>query len=417
MRQYLFKEQAAFENAQGLPKEQERNYLLMQRCLPMYSTEGDVRSEYGRDYTRILHCNSYRRLKHKTQVFFNAAGNDHICTRMEHVAHVESVGYTIAQTLGLNLELVKAIAMAHDLGHAPFGHHGESLLSELSERYLHQKFWHERNGLYAVDFLELLPDSNDVRRNLNLSYAVRDGIVSHCGELDQNGLVRREQLFDLQQFDAPGKYQAATWEGCVVKLSDKIAYLGRDIEDATTLGYFSPAQLRMLRQFSGVSDSRTTVNTTGIMHRLITDLCANSNPDKGLCFSAEINEQLCALKQFNYKYIYTNKRLMPYRKYARLVLNELFNHLVQRYNARNPQQMLKVAASAPVFEQEFADYLAKYCDTDLLEKSHPYRCLFANQKIYQHLQTKQIYIRAVLDYLAGMTDPFAVKSFEELLKC
>ena len=93
--------------------------------------ENEIRSEFGRDYTRILHSNGFRRLKHKTQVFFNAAGNDHICTRIEHVAHVESVSSTIARSLGLNDELTKAIAMGHDIGHAPFGHQGEFILKKL----------------------------------------------------------------------------------------------------------------------------------------------------------------------------------------------------------------------------------------------------------------------------------------------
>ena len=100
---------------------------MIRRDSPLYSREFDIRTEFGRDYTRILHSLAYRRLKHKTQVFFNIE-NDHICTRMEHVAHVESVSATIAQYLGLNQELTKAIAMGHDLGHAPFGHRGETII-------------------------------------------------------------------------------------------------------------------------------------------------------------------------------------------------------------------------------------------------------------------------------------------------
>ena len=115
------------------------------------SRKDDIRSPFARDYTRVLHSLAYRRLKHKTQVFFNAAGNDHICTRIEHVQHVESVSNTIAKELGLNEELTRAIAIAHDLGHAPFGHQGEDVIKKLTQKYLEKDFWHEQNGVYFVD--------------------------------------------------------------------------------------------------------------------------------------------------------------------------------------------------------------------------------------------------------------------------
>ena len=106
--------------------------ILTARQNELYSRSDDVRSPFARDYTRILHSMAYRRLKHKTQVFFNI-NNDHICTRMEHVNHVESVSSTIAKTIGLNEELTKAISIGHDLGHAPFGHQGESVIKKFSE--------------------------------------------------------------------------------------------------------------------------------------------------------------------------------------------------------------------------------------------------------------------------------------------
>lgn len=133
---------------------------LTERNGDLYSRDKDTRNPFQRDYTRILHSQGYRRLKHKTQVFFNIE-NDHICTRMEHVAHVESVATTIAQNLGLSIDLVRAIALGHDIGHAPFGHQGEAVISKLSEEYLGKKFWHEQNGLRFVDEIELLPDSQD----------------------------------------------------------------------------------------------------------------------------------------------------------------------------------------------------------------------------------------------------------------
>lgn len=169
---------------------------FISRTSNLYHRDSDIRSEFERDYTRIIHSNSYRRLKHKTQVFFSPE-NDHICTRIEHVTHVESISYTISHYLGLNDELTKAIAVAHDLGHSPFGHSGEKILSAISKRDLGCTFWHEKNGLDFVDFIELLEDLNNCKQNLNLTYGVRDGIISHCGEIDENGLKPREDFIDL----------------------------------------------------------------------------------------------------------------------------------------------------------------------------------------------------------------------------
>ena len=138
-----FKNEAANEQNQNWEN-------IISRKSPLYRRENDVRSDFERDYTRIIHCNAYRRLKHKTQVFFSPE-NDHICTRLEHVNHVDSISYTISNYLGLNTELTRAIAVSHDLGHSPFGHAGEKILSKLSQRDLGVSFWHEKNGLDFVD--------------------------------------------------------------------------------------------------------------------------------------------------------------------------------------------------------------------------------------------------------------------------
>ena len=138
------------------------------RVLPLSSRISDIRTEFDKDYTRIIHSNAYKRLKHKTQVFFSPE-NDHICTRSEHVTHVESIRYTIASYLGLNTELTKAIAIAHDLGHSPFGHSGEKIISEISKRDLGVSFWHEKNGLHFVDSIELLEGHDGYKKNLNLT--------------------------------------------------------------------------------------------------------------------------------------------------------------------------------------------------------------------------------------------------------
>ena len=134
----------------------------------IYQRRHDLRSDFGRDYTRILFSQAYRRLKHKTQVFF-AVEDDHVCTRSEHVNLVESVSHTIAYELGLNTELTKAIAVGHDLGHAPFGHGGETILTRIAKEHGLEKFWHERNSLHFVDDIELLEDNEHNQHNLNLT--------------------------------------------------------------------------------------------------------------------------------------------------------------------------------------------------------------------------------------------------------
>ena len=128
---------------------------MISRQKTIYKRKDDIRTDFARDYTRILHCNAYKRLKHKTQVFFSPS-SDHVCTRIEHVAHVESISNTIATYLGLNTELTKAISISHDLGHSPFGHAGEKILNEISKRDLNESFWHEKNGVHFVDNIELL---------------------------------------------------------------------------------------------------------------------------------------------------------------------------------------------------------------------------------------------------------------------
>ena len=385
----------------------------------IYGRADDIRSPFARDYTRILHSLAYRRLKHKTQVFFNAAGNDHICTRIEHVLHVDSVSNTISKHLGLNEELTRAIALAHDLGHAPFGHHGEKVIEKLTKDYLDTTFWHEKNGVYFVDKVELLEDNQKKFQNLNLTYAVRDGILAHCGEVDENAIKPRQELFDLDCFEKAGQYQASTWEGCVVKLADKIAYLGRDIEDAIRLGYLNSSQQDILQEMAKVGN-QDAINTTVIMHNMIIDLCKNSSVNKGLCLSPNMAKQLKDIKDFNYKYIYDNKRLDPFKEYSKLIINQLFNTLLAYYKKENTIFYLdSINFDGKQFVKGFAGWLVQYCNNDFSQlvwaKDISDKC--KNQKIYGLLEDEKFYIHAIIDYIAGMTDTFAIEAFEELLKC
>lgn len=380
----------------------------------LYSRPDDIRSPYERDYTRILHCLAYRRLKHKTQVFYNIE-NDHICTRMEHVQHVESVSCTIAKFLGLNTDLTKAIAMGHDLGHAPFGHEGEVELTKLRLENGMDKFWHERNSLRVIDKLELLENSSREFDNLCLTYAVRDGIISHCGEVDQNGISPRDEAIDLEIYSKPGEYQPYTWEGCVVKISDKIAYLGRDIEDAIRLKFIGFPEIRKLGRISK-KYGESTINTTVIIHKFITSICENSSPEKGILLSDKYNEMLNEIKTFNYQYIYKNEKFNVYRDYVSSVIRSVYNALIGSFGSDTFKNLSLLGKDYPMLANDFMDFLCKYVDTDQLGSSRALYKRYKNDKIYCKLDTKQTYAQAIIDFISGMTDRYAIELYNELLK-
>ena len=382
---------------------------------PLYRRKNEIRSDYERDFTRILHCLAYRRLKHKTQVFYNIE-NDHICTRMEHVQHVESVSCTISKYLGLNVELTRAIAMGHDLGHAPFGHEGEVELSRIREDNGMDRFWHERNGLRVIDKLELLEDDRRRYHNLSLTYAVRDGIISHCGEVDENGIKPRAEAIDLGTFNRSGEYQPYTWEGCVVKISDKIAYLGRDIEDAIRLGFIGLPELRELKKLSKKYGEKV-INTTVIIHNFILSICENSFPENGIRLSDKYSEMLDEIKRFNYEKICKNKKFDVYNKYVSTVIRSIYDVLIDAYRGSDTiSELLKMRVVYPVLISDFVDFLNKYISFDMLGGNVIHYRRFANDKIYGSLDSRKVFVEAIIDYISGMTDRYAIEIYNELLR-
>lgn len=398
-------------------KENNPNWEMhIERQDELYKRKGDIRSPYERDYTRILHSLAYRRLKHKTQVFFNI-DNDHICTRMEHVQHVESVSCTIAKFLGLNVDLTRAIALGHDLGHAPFGHEGEVELTKIRSENGLDKFWHERNSLRIIDNIELLEDPDRNRKNLNLTYAVRDGIISHCGEVDENGLFPREEAIDLNDFTSPGKYQPYTWEGCVVKLADKIAYLGRDIEDAVRMDFITKNDLRELKQIAK-KYGESAVNTTVITHNFIISICENSSPKTGVRLSERYSNMLNEVKSFNYRTIYKNEKFDVYRNYVSLVIRSIYDTLIKAYNGYDtPAELRRLRRYYPTLIKDFLNHIYQYSELKPIDKQKESLLKkYQNKKIYGCLENKTIYAEAIFDYISGMTDRYAVSVFNELLK-
>lgn len=372
----------------------------------LYSRNNEFRTDFERDYTRVIHCNAYRRLKHKTQVFFSPT-SDHICTRIEHVVHVESISYTIAKYLGLNTELTKAIATAHDIGHSPFGHEGERILSEISKRDIDETFWHEKNGVEIVDKIELLEDNLKNKQNLNLTYAVRDGIISHCGEIDQNNLKPREESIDLNEYKYPNQFNPYTWEGCVVKIADKISYIGRDIEDAISLGILDE-HLNELHKMLGL-DINEPINNTVLINNFIYDLCENSSIEKGLCFSEKTFELINELKKFNYKHIYRAEIIKPSIEYFKIIINEIYNILKNLYDGNrtyiNIQNLKKFY---PNLMSSFEEWLQNYWNLDRKE-------IFKNDVIINMSNEKEYY-KAIIYYISGMTDNFAIDIYNEIVR-
>lgn len=386
-----FEKYAANENNPNWDK-------IISRELPLYNRNNFMRSEFERDYTRIIHSTAYRRLKHKTQVFFSPE-NDHICTRIEHVTHVESISYTIAKNLGLNTELTKAIAVAHDVGHSPFGHEGEKILSEISNRDLGISFWHEKNGLELVDNIELLEDTERFKQNLDLTYAVRDGIISHCGEIDENCLKPRNEFIDLNDYKFPNQYAPYTWEGCVVKISDKISYLCRDIEDAITL-----------KIFKDIPGEEDIINNTNLINNLIYDLCENSSPEKGLCLSENALNLMNRIKAFNYKYIYASDRIKPSTRYFRVVINEIYNLLKSMYDGQNTLNKLNdVSDIYPNLCKGFINFITDYYDFDNREN------LRLKNKVLFSIDNEKDFYKAIIYYISGMTDNFAIEIYNEII--
>lgn len=367
----------------------------------LYIRNNDIRSEFERDYTRIIHSQAYRRLKHKTQVFFSPK-NDHICTRIEHVTLVESIAYTIAKYLGLNTELTKAIATSHDLGHSPFGHQGEKILSEISERDIGIKFWHERNGLELVDKFELLENPKGYLQNLDLTYAVRDGIVAHCGEIDENRLKPREEYIDLDDYMRPNEFAPYTWEGCVVKISDKISYLGRDIADSITLGILDEHYLQKLYELLEI-DKGEKINNTTIINNLIYDLCENSSLEKGLCFSDKMFKLMNDLKQFNYENIYLSDKLKESTDYFKIIINKIYKFLKETYY--NKQKLIDIS---PEVVNEFEYWLKNYWN---LERN-------SNNKndIIFDVNSEKDYCKAIIYYISGMTDNYAISTYNKIIE-
>lgn len=344
--------------------------------------EEDIRGSYYRDTTAIIHSSPFRRLKHKTQVFY-APSNDHICTRMEHVLHVASIASTICRPLGLDTELAWAIGMGHDLGHTPFGHTGEKIISSLSVERGLPPFEHEINSLRAVDFL-----SNN-GSGLNLTYAVRDGIVSHNGESLNKRLIPTFKKKDMKSLASRSGLIPATYEGVVVRFSDTIAYLGRDFEDASRLGIVNSDDLpEIVKNRLGTTNSK-------IITALVNDLIQGADEEKGIGFSDYVFEAVESFSEFNYQKIYRSKIMNGYTEYFSRLINLIIDYLEKLYSS---------------FGLEEEGYLE---ERNMLAAGF-YSHMKEMYPVYMEKEGSDK--RMIMDYVAGMTDNFCLDCANEILK-
>jgi dGTPase len=310
--------------------EQETNQLSDRASLNRDSTrraleerrETDYRQDFSIDVDRILHAHAYARYIDKTQVFY-LVKNDHITHRVLHVQLVSKIARTIGRYLRLNEDLIEAISLGHDIGHAPFGHDGERYLSEQCEKYDIGSFQHNVQSVQFLDKVE--------RKGMgwNLCLQTLDGILCHDGEVhDQLLEPVTEKTFDTLDRELKAKKSdprsiltPMTLEGCVVRIADTIAYIGRDIEDAIRLNLIDRSELP--------PDSVECLgNTNGtIVFNLVTDIIQTSFQKPYVAFSSEVSDALRRLKRFNLERIYLN----PAIKTQSANLNKLFGFLFEKY--------------------------------------------------------------------------------------
>lgn len=275
-----------------------------------------VRTEFQRDRDRILHCKSFRRLKHKTQVFISPGG-DHFRTRLTHTLEVSQISRTIARALNLNEDLTEAIAMGHDLGHTPFGHTGEKILNEL-----HKGFKHSEQSLRVVDKLEY--DG----KGLNLTYEVRNGIITHSKGQDSIIPVDKTKL-------------PKTLEGQIVRISDVIAYVNHDIDDAIRAGLLTDDDI-----------PETTKNLFGKtfakrIDTIVLDVISRSlkNNLEYISISDHIYEELSHLRDFLFDRVYFVKESEEEIERIRQILTTIYRHVqkdpgkyINPYPAEDPEE-------------------------------------------------------------------------------
>ena len=342
--------------------------------------ENDFRTPFSRDVDRILYSLSFQRYMDKTQVF-SFKENDHLTKRMIHVLYVSKIARTIGRALGLNEDLIEAGALGHDLGHTPFGHVGEAILNEISLKAGCGYFNHN------VHSVRLLMNIENYGNGKNITLQTLDAILCHNGELVMGkyepkwNKTKDEFLSDYERtyHDRNTSLQLIpmTLEGCVVRISDLIAYLGRDIDDA----------IRMkLLTWEDVPNNITSVlgkSNKEIVNSIVTDVINNSLGKNYIKLSNEVFEAIKNLKDFNYKNIYYKAYTEEEKQNLKDMLNTLYNAYINDLNNNNEESNI------------IKSYLANMSDE------------------YKNNNSKE---RIVIDYIAGMTDDYTLKEYNKILK-
>lgn len=335
------------------------------------------RLPFAVDADRVLHSLAYTRYIDKTQVF-SLVDNDQISHRVLHVQLVSKIARGLGRLLRLNEDLIEAIALAHDLGHPPFGHDGESYLSKKCVEHGIGPFMH---NLQSVHFLERLERGG---QGLNLNLQVLDGVLTHDGEMHTVRLSPQRDK-DFAALDAQMAAKRAdpalelapmTLEGCLVRVADTIAYVGRDLEDAILLGLVSrdmvPDQVRRV-----LGESNGT-----IVYRLVEDLTANSLEQDHISFSPPVAEALGELKRFNLTHIYTNSAIKTEHPKIAAAFDLLFDNYLE--------DLRRERLDSPVY-RDFLD------------------------RLDQNYKNETSLPEVVRDFLAGMTDDFFLKRHADLV--
>lgn len=331
--------------------------------------ENDHRLPYKRDVDRIVHSKAFARYVDKTQVVY-LVDNDHITHRSLHVQLVSNFARGIAEILGLNMDLVEAIALGHDVGHPPFGHEGEHYLTQLSREYGLGSFSHPWQSCRL--FREIEP--------LNLGLAVYDGFLCHDGGMKGTVIephwdkTWEDHLSDLAtKQETPGKnIMPMTLEGCLVKLCDTMSYLGKDIEDAVRLGIIQRSQ---------VPETCLGNENRHILSRVASSIIEHSYGKPHIALAEEVFAALKQIRQFNFKEIYTHRRLKVESEKIRRSFQIMFETLLGDLDAAKEESFI------------FRNYLHDRPEAYLKDTAPA---------------------RMVMDYIAGMTDGYFVKTFETL---
>jgi dGTPase len=341
--------------------------------------KSSFRPPFALDRDRIIYSGAFRRYTGKTQVvYFASMLDEQLSSRSLHTLSVAQIARTIGRLLRLNIDLIEAIALGHDLGHPPFGHDGEKYLSQVSEKYGLGQFHHNIQSLRVVDFISKKGEG------LNLTFQVREALLSHDGEVhDQklNPVLTRTET-DLQDYirKRESGQEAVlipmTMEGCVVRFSDTIAYIGQDIEDAIRLGLIKRSALPA--ECVGVLGE----NNGAIIESLVKDVVETSCEKNYVAFSEKVSAALYRLKQFNYENIYKSNKLK-------------INH----------------ERIAKGFEILFAQFIG---DLEKENTNSPIYRDFLKKKSRKYLENngKSIIVR---DYISGMTDRYFTKILQNLV--